>query len=319
MLKTLAAPGSLRDAMYYFADADFAHNFFVQLRWPNGVICPACGADKPSFVSTRRIWQCRDCRRQFSAKLGTIFEDSAIPLSKWLPALWLLVNAKNGISSYELGRSLGVTQKTAWFMLGRIRLAMRAPGFSRYGGEVEIDETFVGGLAKFMHKSKRQRVIKGTGGMNKTTVVGILKRGKNGKSRIQAMVAPGLRKRHLQAIIQAVVKQGAKVYTDAFWSYRGLAEFYTHQVIDHAREYVRGRVHTNGLENFWSLLKRAIKGTYVNVDPFHLHRYVTEQVHRYNNRQDTDGERFLEVLRGIVGKRLTYDDLTGANLAPATT
>lgn len=319
MLKTAAAPGTLREAIHYFADADFAHNFFTQLRWPNGVVCPACEGTNPAFVASRRIWQCRDCRRQFSAKLGTIFEDSPIGLDKWLPALWLLVNAKNGISSYELHRALGVTQKTAWFMLGRIRLAMQSKTFSRFGGEVEIDESFIGGAAKFMHRKKRQRVIKGTGGMNKTAVMGILKRGRDGKSRVKAGVVRGLRKERLQAIVQAFVKRGSKVYTDAFLSYSGLGEYYVHQVIDHAKEYVRGRVHTNGLENFWSLLKRTIKGTYVNVDPFHLHRYVTEQVHRYNQRELNDGERFLAVLRGIVGKRLTYRDLTGADLDTATT
>jgi transposase-like protein len=319
MLKSAAAPATLREAIHYFADKDFAHNFFTQLRWPNGVICPACEGTDVAAIKSRRIWQCRECRRQFSAKLGTVFEDSPIGLEKWLPALWLLVNAKNGISSYELHRALGVTQKTAWFMLGRIRLSMQAKSFSRFSGEVEIDESFIGGAAKFMHKSKKDRVIKGTGGMNKTAVMGILKRGKNGKSRVQAGVVHGLKKRRLQAIVHAVVKHGAKVYTDAFWSYRGLGEYYVHQVIDHAHEYVRGRIHTNGLENFWSLLKRTIKGTYVNVDPFHLHRYVTEQVHRYNQRELNDGERFLAVLRGIVGKRLTYRDLTGADLNPATT
>src|SRR2546426_1382734 len=200
MLKTAAAPATLREAITYFSDPDFAHNFFTQLRWPSGVVCPACEGATPLFIKARRIWQCGDCRRQFSAKLGTVFEDSPIGLEKWLPALWLLVNAKNGISSYELHRALGVTQKTAWFMLGRIRLAMRGKSFSRFSGEVEIDESFIGGAAKFMHKSKRQRVIKGTGGMNKTAVMGILKRGKNGKSRVAATVVPGLRKRRLQAI-----------------------------------------------------------------------------------------------------------------------
>lgn len=189
MNKKPAAPTNLRDAMHFFADEDFAHEFFVELRWPKGVRCPACDAEKPSYIKTRRIWQCRDCGRQFSAKLGTIFEDSPLGLNKWLPALWMLTNCKNGISSYELARALGITQKSAWFMLGRIRMAMRTRTFKRFGGEVEVDETFVGGLAKFMHKSRRERVIKGTGGMNKTKVVGILQReggGRRGPSRIRA-------------------------------------------------------------------------------------------------------------------------------------
>jgi len=317
-----AAPNTLREAMQFFADKDFAHEFFVELRWPKGVRCPACDAEKPSFIKTRRIWQCRSCGRQFSAKLGTIFEDSPLGLDKWLPALWMLSNCKNGISSYELARALGVTQKSAWFMLGRIRLAMRSRSFKKFGGEVEVDETFVGGLAKFMHKSKRERVIKGTGGMNKTKVVGVLMRqgrGRKASSRIQANVVPDVTMSRLQPHVEAAVRPGAKVYTDAAWQYGRLADEYRHAVIDHNRGYVRGRVHTNGLENFWSLLKRAIKGTYVSVDPFHLSRYVDEQVFRFNHRDVKDGQRFAKVLRRVMGKRLTYHELTGGALNLATT
>ena len=312
---------SLREAMHLFADPEFAHDFFVQMRWPEGVRCPVCDAEKPSYISTRHTWQCRDCGKQFSAKLGTIFEDSALGLDKWLPALWMLANCKNGVSSCELARSLHVTQKTAWFMLGRIRLAMRSKSFRRFGGEVEVDETFVGGLAKFMHKSRRQRVIKGTGGLNKTKVVGVLQRQGRGRkaSRILANVVPDVTMSRLQPHVEATIRPGSKVYTDAAWQYGRLANEYQHAVIDHTKGYVRGRVHTNGLENFWSLLKRAIKGTYVSVDPFHLSRYVDEQVCRFNHRDVKDGQRFALVLSRVMGKRLTYADLTGAQFDFATT
>jgi transposase-like protein len=316
------SPRTLQEAIRYFADADRALAFVVQLRWPKGVTCPACGAAEPSFLKTRRIWKCRDCHRQFSAKLGTIFEDSPLGFDKWLPALWMLANCKNGISSYELARALGVTQKSAWFMLRRIRMAMRTRTFKKFGGEVEVDETFVGGLAKFMHKSKRERVIKGTGGMNKTKVVGVLMRqGRGGKAsiRIRANVVPDVTMSRLQPHVEEAVRPGAKVYTDAAWQYGRLADDYRHAVIDHNKGYVRGRVHTNGLENFWSLLKRAVKGTYVSVDPFHLSRYVDEQVFRFNHRDVKDGQRFAEVLRRVFGKRLTYGELTGASFNFATT
>ncbi len=320
MPKTKHFPNSLTEAIRYFADANVALEFLAALRWPGGVTCPACEAKNPGFLKTRRIWKCRECGRQFSVKLGTIFEDSPIGLDKWLPALWLLANAKNGISSYELARGLGVTQKTAWFMLHRIRAAMESKTFRKLSGDVEADESFIGGLAKFMHQSKRKRMVRGTGGMDKTAVFGVLERSTPGKpSRVIAQVVTRIRKRDLHAKVQALVEAGADLHTDALRSYRGLEETYRHHVIDHAVAYVEGKVHTNGLENFWSLLKRTIKGTYISIDPFHVPAYLAEQVHRFNNRGTNDRGRFLDVLHGIIGKRLTYRDLTGADLHPATT
>ncbi|HEV2716453.1 MAG TPA: IS1595 family transposase [Terriglobales bacterium] len=314
-------PNSLADAIRYFADKDVAHTFLVSLRWPHGVFCPACNAKNPMFLKTRRIYKCRDCGRQFSAKLGTIFEDSPLGMDKWLPAIWLLANAKNGISSYEVGRALGVTQKTAWFMLHRIRLAMQTRSFRKLRGVVEADEAFIGGRAKNMHKEKRRR-LRGTGGMDKAPVLGMLERGNDRRlSRIKAVVVPTVQHQHLQKEIVSSVKRGSKLYTDTTYQYmRGrLPKLYEHEAVNHAKEYVRGQVHTNGLENFWSLLKRAIKGTYVSVDPFHLFRYVDEQVHRFNNRGTNDRGRFLDVLKSIVDRRLTYGKLIGQELKPATT
>jgi len=321
MLKAFAAPQTLSEAIRYFSNPDTCLAFVVQLRWPNGVICPHCNAEGPSFLKTRRIWKCRKCRKQFSVKVGTIFEDSPLGLDKWLPALWMLANAKNGISSYEVSRALGVTQKTAWFMLGRIRLAMQTRTFSRLRGEVEVDESYIGGVAKFMHRSRRKRVVKGTGGMSKTAVMGLLQRkSKKGHSQIRGFVVrQDVTKEKLQEHIHAEVANGSKVYTDAMWSYRGLGETFMHHVVDHARAYAVGRVHTNGLENFWCLLKRAIKGTYTAVDPYHVFRYLDEQVFRFNNRGVKDGDRFRYVLSDIVGKRLTYKQLTGADMAATTT
>jgi transposase-like protein len=322
MNKTKPAPSTLRDAIRYFADPDVALTFLAALRWPNGVTCPACEAKNPGFLKTRRIWKCRDCGRQFSVKLGTIFEDSPIGLDKWLPALWMLANSKNGISSYELARALGVTQKTGWFMLHRIRLAMQTRTWVKMRGTVEADESFIGGAAKFMHWSKRKRVIRGTGGMDKTPVLGMLERPVGGKaSRVRAVVVKNLGQRHLRKEIEASVEKGSHLYTDTTMQYtKGrLPKVYQHEAINHAREYVRGQVHTNSLENFWSLLKRAIKGTYVSVDPFHLFRYVDEQVRRFNERTCNDRERFVSVLANTVGRRVTYPDLIGADLSPATT
>jgi len=253
----------------------------------------------------------KECHRQFSIKIGTIFEESPLGLDKWLPAMWLVGNCKNGISSYEIARGLGVTQKTAWFMDHRIRLSFRTGTLEKLSGHVEADETFIGGKARNMHKGKRAERITGTGGKDKTAVMGILERG----GRVRTTVVGNRKKTTLQAEVRAHVEAGSALYTDALRSYDGLDEF-QHQVVDHAVEYVRGKVHTNGLENFWSLFKRGVNGTYVSMEPFHLFRYLDEQEFRFNNRGTrenpiTDGERFDMAVRQIVGKRLMYKELTG--------
>ncbi len=320
MDKTTATPDTLVDAIRYFTDPDVCLAFLVELRWPSGVMCPTCGSQEVTFLSNQRRWKCRTKhpQQQFSIKVGTIFEDSPIGLDKWLPAVWMIVNDKNGISSYEVARALGVTQKTAWFMLHRIRLAMQLGGFDKMRGEVEIDETFIGGKARFMHKGKRAAKITGTGGMGKSAVMGLLERhGPDGHSRVRVRPVPNVRRKTLVPEIRQHVEPGADVFTDALKSYDDLAHDYRHGVIDHAESYAKGRIHTNGLENFWSLLKRAIKGTYVSVEPFHLFRYLDEQAFRFNARKTDDGSRFLAVLRTIVGRRLTYKELIGQSPAIA--
>ena len=314
-------PETLLEAIRYFSDPDMCLEFMTQLRWPDGVRCPTCGRDEPRFISTRRLWECKDKhpRKQFSIKVGTIFEDSPVGLDKWLSAIWLIANAKNGVSSYEMHRSLGVTQKTAWFMMHRIRLAMQSETFEMMGGgPVEADETFIGGKSENMHKDRREKRIKSTGPAGKTVVFGLLERhGPDGHSVVRAKVVPNNRRRVLLPEIKRNVTAGNVVYSDAHPSYRMVKDEYEHDVIDHAETYVRGQVHTNDIENFWSLLKRAIKGTYVNVDPFHLFRYLDEEVFRYNNRKDNDGGRFGRAAGGIFGKRLTYAQLTAASTTPA--
>jgi transposase-like protein len=302
-------PKTLQQAIIYFSDVENCIEFVKVRRWPNGVTCPTCGGSDVRYYEGVRRWECKGKhpKRQFSVKNGTIFEDSPIGLDKWLVAMWLIVNCKNGISSYEIGRALGVTQKSAWFMDHRIRLALQAGGFDKLSGEVEVDETFIGGKARNMHVDKRERRITGTGGKDKTAVIGILERG----GKVRTAVIPNRRKKELHQQVRNHVTAGAALYTDALQSYDGLSQEYAHKVIDHAEKYVDGRVHTNGLENFWSLLKRGISGTYVSVEPFHLFRYLDEQAFRYNNRTVTDADRFDTAVRQIVGRRVTYRELTG--------
>jgi hypothetical protein len=306
-------PKSLQEAVLYFSDPDNCIDYLAMSRWPDGkVLCPTCLSAKVKYRANRRTWTCptHHAKREFSIKVGTVMEDSPIPLDKWMVATWLVTNCKNGISSYEIARDVKVTQKSAWFMLHRIRLVMQDDFFgSKLGGEVEVDETFIGGKARNMHVSERKRRITGTGGKDKTAIMGIYER-ESGK--VRAAVIPSRRKKVLQDEVRKHVTAGAALYSDALQSYEGLATEYAHQVVDHATQYVDGRVHTNGLENFWSLLKRGISGTYVSVEPFHLFRYLDEQMFRFNNRKDLDDAgRFNLVVSQIVGKRLTFAQLTG--------
>lgn len=298
-------PQTLLEAARYFADENTCVEFVKHLRWTDGVTCPRCQSKKNRFVKTRRLWICKACQKNFSVKAGTIFEDSPIPLDKWLLTVWMIANCKNGVSSSEIARNIGVTQKTAWFMLHRIRLAMQSGSFEKMSGTVEADETFIGGKARNMHKGKRK--VRGTGTIGKAVVMGLLER--HGDVRIKHV--KGTKRKHVQAEVRGHVEAGAEVFTDALKSYEGLSEEYVHQVVDHAEKYVDGKVHTNGLENFWSLLKRALKGTYVSVQPFHLFRYLDEETFRFNKRDRVDAERFMEALMGIAEKRLTYKHLIG--------
>lgn len=302
-------PKILLEAIRYFSDLEFATQHVAATRWPDGPVCPACGLvdEKHYYLKSRRVWKCRSCKKQFSVKVGTIFEDSPIGLDKWLAAMWMLANAKNGISSCELHRAIGITQKSAWFMLQRLRLAMQQGSFEKLSGEVEADETFVGGKAKNMHKKKREEKIQGRGASGKMIVMGLLER----HGEVRTKVVPDTKKNTLQVEVRENVEPGSELYTDALKSYEGLDPEYVHQVIDHAEKYAEGKVHTNGLENFWSLFKRCVNGTYVHAEPFHLFRYLDEQAFRFNEREGQDADRFKKALGSVAGRRVTYSELTG--------
>jgi transposase-like protein len=307
-------PKTLIEAVKYFSDTDFATEYFAKMRWPEGVCCPHCGSTDVAYLKNQKRWQCREkhARRQFSAKVGTIFEESPMGLDKWFVAVWCITNAKNGISSCELARALGITQKSAWFMLHRVRHAMHTGSFQKFTGTVESDETLVGGKAKNMHLSRRQEKIPGTGGAGKAVVHGLTERGsKNKKSKVKAVVVKNPKASTLVPIIQQHVETGSTVYTDSLPSYNALANDFVHDSIDHAVCYVKGLIHTNGMENFWSLLKRTINGTHVSVDEPHLGRYVDEQAFQFNERDMNDGQRFQVVLPGVIVKRITYKQLIG--------
>src|ERR1039457_6896661 len=313
-------PKSLQEAILYFADPVNCREYLVARRWPNGVICPRCGSKNVLFLENYNRWHCREKHDapQFTLKTGTIFEDSPLGLDKWLTAMWMVVNCKNGVSSWEIHRSLKVTQKSAWFMNHRIRYALQNGTIMKLGGECEVDESFIGGKARNMHMDVRKRRITATGPTDKTAVFGVLERAKDDEthSRVRTKVITDRKKKALQAEVKAHVQAGSALYSDALLSYDGLESEYAHQVVDHAVEYVRGLVHTNGLENFWCLFKRGINGTYVSVEPFHLFRYLDEQEFRFNNRgtrekKISDGDRFNMMLSQIAGKRLTYKEVTG--------
>jgi transposase-like protein len=323
-------PKTLQQAIQHFSDEQVCIDAVARMKWPNGAECPHCQGKEPYYLKTQKRWKCRKCRKQFSVKVGTIFEDSPIPLQKWMPAVWMLTGCKNGVSSWEIHRALGVTQKTAWFMMHRIRLALRDSNKGQIGGEfneVEVDETYIGGSVKNMHplKAARYRAQSSTamlaGVTGKTPVIGLLNRTAR---EIRTQVVPDVSRLALQNVVLNTVEHGTNVYTDQAPAYKNLHKTYVHQVVNHAETYVNGRVHTNGLENFWSLFKRHISGTYVCVEPFHLERYLDEQVYRYNNRGTreqpmNDYARFEKALSQVANKRLTYAELTGKTDKARTT
>jgi transposase-like protein len=314
-------PKTLQEAVQFYSDEQVCIDAVAAMRWLNGPHCPDCEGkqgENPYYLATQKRWKCRSCRRQFSVKVGTIFEDSPVSLCKWLPALWLVCNCKNGVSSWEIHRSLGVTQKTAWFMLHRLRLALQDKSsfqLPNCGGPVEVDETFIGGKARNMHKSKRLRLggSRGLkGGNAKAVVMGMLQRG----GKVRAQVIPERKRTIMRQIIAENVEKGAIVHTDEHVSYFGLSDEYVHEIINHAEAYAKNYITTNGIENFWALLKRGLGGTYVSVEPFHLFRYLDEQMFRFNNRATkdnplNDSDRFVAALAQVAGKRLTYKELTG--------
>lgn len=313
-------PKTLKQAIEYFADKNNCREYLVEMRWPDGVECPTCGSKNVKFSEKHNRWQCgsHHAKRQFTLKTGTIFEDSPLGLDKWLMAMWMLVNCKNGISSHEVAKDLGVTQKSAWFMLHRLREVLAPQEGPKMGGAdggpVEVDETFYGPNTKRMHAKKLAKRKLGEKYKLGVPVMGMLDRELR---QVRAKVVPNVKRETLQNEILNQIEHKATIYTDGWASYDNLkAKEFVHETVNHVTEYVRGNVHTQGIENFWSLLKRSLRGTYVAVEPFHLDAYVTEQVFRFNNRATkdnplTDADRFALAAMQIVGKRLTYAELTG--------
>ena len=318
--KLSAVPKNLLEMTRHFTNGDICVDFVAAMRWPKGVECPHCGSKRVSYLTSRRIWKCMNkvCHKQFSVKTGSVFEDSPVALDKWLMAVWLVVNCKNGISSYELARDIHVTQKTAWFMLHRIRLALQQGSWEKMGGPeggpVEVDETFIGPNPRKMHSSRRRKLQTGEkASYHNGIVMGMLDRDLR---KVRAKVIPNVKRATLQAEILDGVEKKATIYTDQAVGYDKLYKDFIHHTVNHLEEYVCGHVHTQGIDNFWSLLKRGLKGTYVAVEPFHLSRYTDEQVFRYNNRATKDNplddrDRFMLAVSQIAGKRLTYAGLTG--------
>lgn len=321
----ISIPKTLQQAIQLFSDEQVCIDAVASLRWSDGPECPHCQTKEPYYLATQKRWKCRSCRKQFSVKMGTIFEDSAIPLTKWLPAMWMLVNDKNGISSWELHKALGISQKSAWFVLHRLRMVLKNNSISKMGennsGPIEIDETFVGGKLINMHKDKKVRYERRGGSHGKAIVMGMLDRELR---QVRTAVIPNVKRETLQAEILNGVHHGSTVYTDQWVGYDNLAtQEFVHDVVNKLEGYVRGNVHVNGIENFWALFKRTLKGTYVSVEPFHLQRYADEQAFRFNNRATkdnplNDADRFVLALAQVAGKRLTFKELTGKTGSEAT-
>jgi len=309
-------PKTLMEAVRYYSDEQVCIDTVAAMRWQDGKpVCPKCGTvegeRKHYWLATQKRWKCYSCRKQFSVKVDSVFEDSALGLDKWLVALWMICNCKNGVSSHEISRELGIAQQHAWHMLHRLRLALDLPDGGKLGGIVEADECFVGGRISNMHQSKRAQMGgKHRGTKGKAVVIGMVERG----GRVRAQVTVDRSQDTIHPLIAANVDPNATLVTDEWGGYNG-AQF-AHEVINHAVEYVNGHIHTNGIENFWSLLRRTLGGTYVAVEPLHLQAYIHEQVYRFNLRSRSDekitnADRFALALSNVAGKRLTWDALTG--------
>ncbi len=311
----MSYPTTLTAAIRYYSDEQTCINAVAAMRWENGKpTCPKCntaqGNRKHYWLAAQKRWKCYSCRKQFSVKVGSIFEDSALPLDKWMVALWMLVNCKNGVSSYELSRATGMGQKAAWFVLQRLRHTMNETHNEKIQGTVQIDECYVGGKPKNMHVSRRQKI-----GQNdhKTAIMGMLE---TNTRQVRAHVIPNAKRETLQKAILERVGFGATLHTDSWAGYDRMDMRYVHEQVNHANEYVRGEVSTQAIENFWSCLKRTLTGTYIAVEAFHMDKYLAEQCFRFNNRIGmNDGDRFIKALSQVGGKRLTWKELTGKEAA----
>lgn len=302
MLKSF---NSLIEMMEKIPDEQAAIDHITAIRWKNGAFCPHCGSLRVYHFSDDRTHKCGDCRKRFSIRVGSIFEDSKLPLRKWLLAIWLITSHKKGIASTQLAKDIGITQKSAWFVTQRLREAARTQSFNRpLADDVESDETFIGGKEK--NKHAWQRTGGKQGGAGKIAVLGLLERG----GELRTMVTPSLRKGDVQGAIRAHVGKGAGLYTDEHPAFNGLGSDYVHLRVNHsAGEYVRSIIiHTNGIEGVWALFKRQIVGTHHYLSPKHIGRYLSEMTWRFNARTMEEGERVNALIAQTAG-RLTYKDL----------
>ncbi len=297
---------NLLDVQKRFPTEQSCIDYLVATRWNGDMVCVHCGSLRKFYRMASGKFKCADCRKQFSIRVGTIFEDSALPLQKWFFAIFVFSSHKKGISSIQLGKDIGVRQATAWHMLHRIRYGMtdKQPK-EQMKNTVEVDETYIGGKEKNKHSDKRTKNTQGRSTGTKTPVFGIIER----QGEVRTQPVSHVDGKTLKGIIRANVSSDATVITDEWTAYNNLSEEFRHEVINHrTKEYVRGNIHTNNIENFWSLLKRGIIGIYHQVSPEHLHRYCNEFSFRYNLRKVTDTERFAIALNQCEG-RLMYKDL----------
>jgi transposase-like protein len=314
-MKTVTTPQTLLEAVNYFTNEKRCVEFLARFRWTDGKpVCPKCGSLNICHLKTRPSYRCREtgCKSTFSLKTGSIMESSPLPITKWVPALWFVINHKNGVSSYEVSRALGITQKAAWHLNHRIRKAISNGSFAKMGknNPVEIDETFIGGKEQFKHRANKPSSFRKRGHAGKIPVMGMVER----QGEVRAKVVDNVRRASLEPEVLANVEKGATIYTDSLMSYQQLAKTYAHNWVDHSKgTYVDGLAHTNTMENFWSCFKRTLKGTYIHMASFHIDRYLDEQSFRYNYRKLNDAGRFETVIPKIFGegKKLSYAELTG--------
>lgn len=296
------------EAVRYFSDLDRAEDYIKSIKWPNGPVCPGCGSQNVGHIASRRRYQCREkgCRKQFSLATGTIMESTHLRLDQWCVAAWMLINCRNGVSSCEIARTIGCKQQSAWHLLHRLRALFTQEYTEKFRGLCESDETFIGGLFKFMSAERRERARQR--GQKGKAVVHAIKERRSGM--VRAEVIPAARTEYVRDAVLEHVKTGSRLYTDESMVYDWADSCYIHRTVNHQERYVQGTVHTNGCENFFNCLRRACKGTYIKPTAEHLPSYVDEAVFRFNIRHESEWARFDTAMRRIVGKRLTYSELT---------
>ena len=306
-MKTIFEFKTLMEFTDYFCDEETCVKHFTESRFRNGEYCPHCHHDKIYLCANGKRYHCAKCKQDFTIRTKTVFGDSKLPLRKWYMAVYLLSTSSKGISSVQLAKQIGVTQKTGWFIDHRIRKAMKQNKGQLFG-KIEADETFIGGLSKNMHAKQRKAAIRGTGGKGKTPVFGM----KSRTGEVRAKVVPSVGMVDLHREIKNNVAQGATLYTDRWVGYRGLKAEFNHATVDHmAKQYVNGDCHTNGIESFWALFKRGYHGIYHHMSKKHLQRYVNEFTFRLNRRTESMQTIFSDVMQKISeSSKLPYKELT---------